>query len=177
MGNTPSSPSEQATSIRSRTSRKARTSVDHLPTRASQAVSFYQTPPGSFEIGQTPTFTPRTHTTDTTSPTTSESPSIDQRTQTEMPHVEASSEPIHPKKWRPGVYSLVNVKSGTVIDLSGADDRSIIGFPSHGGKNQQVLIVLSIQEQTRHADLLSRSGASKRPGMDTPYGVSRRACT
>ncbi|KAI0703406.1 hypothetical protein BC835DRAFT_1224871, partial [Cytidiella melzeri] len=34
-------------------------------------------------------------------------------------------------------YSLVNVQSGTSLDLSGADEKSIIGFPSHSGKNQQ----------------------------------------
>ncbi|RDB22017.1 hypothetical protein Hypma_010816 [Hypsizygus marmoreus] len=34
-------------------------------------------------------------------------------------------------------YKITNAKSGTVVDLSGQDNRSIIGFPSHGGTNQQ----------------------------------------
>ncbi|KAG6810274.1 hypothetical protein H0H92_012603 [Tricholoma furcatifolium] len=34
-------------------------------------------------------------------------------------------------------YTLTNVKSGTVMDLSGQDNKSIIGFPSYGTTNQQ----------------------------------------
>jgi len=34
-------------------------------------------------------------------------------------------------------YKITNVKSGTVVDLSGEDNKSIIGYPYHGGKNQQ----------------------------------------
>ncbi|KAG6844367.1 hypothetical protein H0H87_007443 [Tephrocybe sp. NHM501043] len=35
------------------------------------------------------------------------------------------------------VYTITNAKSGTVIDLSGEDNRSIIGFPGYGTPNQQ----------------------------------------
>ncbi|KAF8879565.1 ricin B-like lectin [Infundibulicybe gibba] len=34
-------------------------------------------------------------------------------------------------------YKITNVKSGTVIDLSGEDNRSIIGYPYHNGANQK----------------------------------------
>ncbi|OAX32099.1 ricin B-like lectin [Rhizopogon vinicolor AM-OR11-026] len=33
-------------------------------------------------------------------------------------------------------YTLTNCKGGTVLDLSGADNRSINGFHAHGGLNQ-----------------------------------------
>ncbi|KAI0315946.1 carbohydrate-binding module family 13 protein [Amylostereum chailletii] len=34
-------------------------------------------------------------------------------------------------------YTLVNVKGGTAVDLSGGDDTSVIGYGFHGGENQQ----------------------------------------
>ncbi|KAI1793770.1 hypothetical protein LXA43DRAFT_205483 [Ganoderma leucocontextum] len=38
----------------------------------------------------------------------------------------------------PGTYYfLSNARGGTVMDLSGADSTSIIGYPKHGGPNQQ----------------------------------------
>ena len=39
---------------------------------------------------------------------------------------------------QPGVYKVVNVKGGTAMDLSGGDNKSIIGFTVHGQGNQQV---------------------------------------
>ncbi|OAX32521.1 carbohydrate-binding module family 13 protein [Rhizopogon vinicolor AM-OR11-026] len=33
-------------------------------------------------------------------------------------------------------YTLTNCRGGTVLDLSGADNRSIIGFYANGGSNQ-----------------------------------------
>ncbi|KAI0089353.1 hypothetical protein BDY19DRAFT_945440 [Irpex rosettiformis] len=36
-----------------------------------------------------------------------------------------------------GVYVLVNVLDGKVMDLSGDDHKSVITFPLHGGSNQQ----------------------------------------
>ena len=139
MGNSQSAQSDHTNSIRSRTSRKARASLDKLPvTRASQAVSFYQTPPGSFDAGLTPAFTPRTT---NTSPTSSESPFFNQATT----QIEAA--PVVPtvqRKWKPGVYSLVNAKGGTALDLSGGDNKSIIGFPVHDGTNQQVSLAKNV---------------------------------
>ena len=38
----------------------------------------------------------------------------------------------------PGIYTITNVKSGTALDLSGGDNRSIIGFTVHKQGNQQV---------------------------------------
>ena len=35
-------------------------------------------------------------------------------------------------------YVIINKKSGTVIDLSGEDNQSIIGYNYHGGDNQKV---------------------------------------
>ncbi|OCB90246.1 hypothetical protein A7U60_g2535 [Sanghuangporus baumii] len=37
----------------------------------------------------------------------------------------------------PGVYVMRNLRSDSVIDLSGGDSKSIIGFPRHGFENQQ----------------------------------------
>ncbi|PIL34509.1 hypothetical protein GSI_03286 [Ganoderma sinense ZZ0214-1] len=34
-------------------------------------------------------------------------------------------------------YKLVNAKAGNVLDLSGSDNRSLIGYGWHGGHNQQ----------------------------------------
>ncbi|KXN83013.1 hypothetical protein AN958_01948 [Leucoagaricus sp. SymC.cos] len=33
-------------------------------------------------------------------------------------------------------YKITNVKSGTVVDLSGVDNHTIIGYPYHNGQNQ-----------------------------------------
>jgi hypothetical protein len=131
MGNSQSS--EHSQSIRSRTSRKGQESGEPgEPSRKSLAVSFYQTPPGSFDLGRRPI-----------SSNSVEFPDL--RTQESKASVSGSdSESLPPAeevpqlRWKPGVYSLVNVRSGTSLDLSGADEKSIIGFPSHLGKNQQV---------------------------------------
>lgn len=40
----------------------------------------------------------------------------------------------------PGVYKIVNKHSGTVLDLSNDDFRSVIGFTFHGGDNQLVCL-------------------------------------
>ncbi|EJC99403.1 ricin B-like lectin, partial [Fomitiporia mediterranea MF3/22] len=37
----------------------------------------------------------------------------------------------------PGTYKIVNAKGGTALDLSGGDNRTIIGFTVHGQANQQ----------------------------------------
>lgn len=34
-------------------------------------------------------------------------------------------------------YKITNEKTKLVVDLSGENDKSIIGWKSHGGKNQQ----------------------------------------
>lgn len=100
--------------------------------RMSQAISFYQTPPGSLDLRELEQggSTPR-------------SPSSSNRSSkvvspTAIGKKEVASADLPPKVWRAGVYSLINSGSGTVIDLSGGDQRSIIGFPAHHGPNQQV---------------------------------------
>ncbi|MFE6064500.1 RICIN domain-containing protein [Streptomyces sp. NPDC056431] len=35
------------------------------------------------------------------------------------------------------IFSIVNAKSGTVMDLSATDGHSVIGWTHHGGENQQ----------------------------------------
>ncbi|OSX62764.1 carbohydrate-binding module family 13 protein [Postia placenta MAD-698-R-SB12] len=46
-------------------------------------------------------------------------------------------QPTESQAWIPGTYVLLNARSGTALDLSGADQRSLIGFPAHMGQNQQ----------------------------------------
>ena len=52
--------------------------------------------------------------------------------------------PRPPPRFMPGVYVLLNCASGSALDLSGGDSRSIIGFDSHGLGNQQVRSYLRI---------------------------------
>ncbi len=40
--------------------------------------------------------------------------------------------------WAPGTYTLMNARGRLFLDLSGDNVRSVIGFPLHGGTNQQV---------------------------------------
>lgn len=35
------------------------------------------------------------------------------------------------------LYVLLNARGGTAMDMSGADNKTIIGYPMHGGPNQQ----------------------------------------
>lgn len=135
MGNTSSSnTSVHSNSIRSRSSRQGRAD-EAEPSRLSQAVSFYQTPPGSFDLGQRPISD-----TSTAIPDFFLKEAGGNAEDSDTSSLPAAQE--DPKKWKPGVYSLVNVQSGTVLDLSGGDDKSLIGFPAHGGKNQQVRSVI-----------------------------------
>lgn len=144
MGNSQSSPSiHSPTSIRSaRSSRKLRSSIDSKPpNRVSQAVSFYQTPPGSFDPERPLSYIPSSE-----RPESSATESLaEQLTSTaaalEVPQQHGDSEPPKCAKWKPGIYSLVNAQSGTVMDLSGADNQSVIGFPLHKGTNQQVCMI------------------------------------
>ncbi|KAI0668230.1 hypothetical protein C8Q78DRAFT_980638 [Trametes maxima] len=39
--------------------------------------------------------------------------------------------------WAPGTYVLLNARSGTAVDMSGMDNKTLIGYPMHGGPNQQ----------------------------------------
>ena len=34
-------------------------------------------------------------------------------------------------------YKIINAQAGTAVDLSGTDNKSIIGWPSHSGDNQK----------------------------------------
>ena len=58
---------------------------------------------------------------------------------TEAQHGEAQQASHSPKHmWLPGTHVLVNARGGTALDLSGADQRNLIGWPVHMGSNQQV---------------------------------------
>ncbi|KAF7986861.1 hypothetical protein HWV62_12590 [Athelia sp. TMB] len=37
-------------------------------------------------------------------------------------------------------YKFTNVKGGTILDLSGGDNRSLIGYEDHGGDNQRWIL-------------------------------------
>ncbi|KAI0270586.1 carbohydrate-binding module family 13 protein [Gloeopeniophorella convolvens] len=41
----------------------------------------------------------------------------------------------------PGIYVLTNAKSDTTFDLSGGDNRSVIGYSYHGGDNQKWILI------------------------------------
>ncbi|KAI0049122.1 carbohydrate-binding module family 13 protein [Auriscalpium vulgare] len=55
-----------------------------------------------------------------------------------LPRVLPPTSPRSPvRPLDPGVYTLTDVRWGMSLDLSGADDRSLIGFGMHGWENQQ----------------------------------------
>ena len=64
-------------------------------------------------------------------------------------------------------YKIVNAKAGNVLDLSGSDNRSLIGWDWHGGHNQQVRCPLF----SRPASLSSRC-----PTVQSGE-LTRRACS
>ncbi|KAI0263604.1 ricin B lectin domain-containing protein [Gloeopeniophorella convolvens] len=62
----------------------------------------------------------------------------------------------------PGLYKLTNAKSGTVFDLSGGDNRSIIGYDYHGGENQK----WQLEQQTDGQWLIRSAGSGKYIAFD-----------
>ncbi len=40
--------------------------------------------------------------------------------------------------WTAGVYELTNARSGTAMDLSGDDNKTLIGYTPTGNNNQKV---------------------------------------
>ncbi|GJE99691.1 RICIN domain-containing protein [Phanerochaete sordida] len=156
MGNQQSNSSEPTPSIRSRASKRTRINIEEPSNRASRAVSFYQTPPGSFDTPRMSTASPLPESPITSTGNNtplrplstvseqisrtasgSEHKSDDSGVVTEEPKDTVKLVMKQKRSWSPGVYSLVNAKSGTAADLSGGDGRSIIGYPLHSGKNQQ----------------------------------------
>ncbi|KAF7794191.1 hypothetical protein EIP86_005323 [Pleurotus ostreatoroseus] len=123
MGNAPSSQS-----VRSRTSQKSRTN-SFLRNRSSRAVSFYATPPGSLDLEERPSSSSRS---------TPSSPTIAQEPAPKREDSQAKRDDEQTERvWKPGVYTLINAGTGTVLDLSDKDKRSVIGFSPHYGPNQQ----------------------------------------
>ena len=51
--------------------------------------------------------------------------------------VAVSPRALSPPVFAPGTYVLLNARGGTAMDLSGADHKTVIGYPMHGGPNQQ----------------------------------------
>ncbi|PSR74593.1 hypothetical protein PHLCEN_2v9770 [Hermanssonia centrifuga] len=127
MGNAPSSQSQSSRSIRSRISGKERDLRDGPSIgRLSHVVSFYETPPGSLKAGR--------HTPGPETPAADVTEAKPEPAAIQDPDWDRLAKQL---KWKPGVYTIVNAQSGTVVDLSGADNKSVIGFPQHNGKNQQ----------------------------------------
>lgn len=97
----------------------------------SQAVSFYQTPPGSFDLGRRPM-----------SAMSDDIADLKEQLEAKMRDTDSESPTEDSKKpdlrWKTGVYTLVNTAGSTCLDLSRVDDKSVIGFPGHNGLNQQV---------------------------------------
>lgn len=48
----------------------------------------------------------------------------------------------------PGKYVFKNRLGEVALDLSGGDNKSIIGFTAHGGENQQVCSVFKSANRT-----------------------------
>lgn len=46
-------------------------------------------------------------------------------------------------------YRLINAKAGNVLDLSGGDGKSIIGYDWHGGDNQKVCLTTCLSDYRR----------------------------
>lgn len=65
----------------------------------------------------------------------------------------------------PGTYKVVNVKGGTALDLSGGDNRSIIGFNVHGQGNQQVCPSPVIDKSCFDRDLCSGKSVDRMETM------------
>lgn len=71
-------------------------------------------------------------------PPEANAPSEGEQPVTNVPDAGAhvSDSPTH--IWLPGTHVLVNARGGTALDLCGADQRNLIGWPIHMGPNQQV---------------------------------------
>ena len=74
-----------------------------------------------------------------------------------------------------GIYTITNVKSGTALDLSGGDNRSIIGFDFHGQGNQQVSNSLNQDDrrlQTSYRNFILQWSIQKKDCGYTIRGLS-----
>ncbi|CAL1702557.1 unnamed protein product [Somion occarium] len=97
----------------------------HEPVPLTSESSFEDTyiSPGGFE-------TPKSEMSDTEIVPHVKQETLDEKpTHTQEEH-EVSRDPL-------AVVTITNVKNGAAIDISGGDGKSIIGFPLHGGENQQ----------------------------------------
>ncbi|KAI0263606.1 hypothetical protein BC834DRAFT_844475 [Gloeopeniophorella convolvens] len=62
----------------------------------------------------------------------------------------------------PGQYKLTNAKSETTFDLSGGDNRSIIGYSFHDGENQK----WQFEQQSDGQWLIRSAGSGKYIAFD-----------
>lgn len=76
-----------------------------------------------------------------------------------------------------GTYKLINAKGGTVLDLSGGDNRSIIGYGFHGGDNQKVRTCIQEAALNVDADLFDYSGSWSGRVKATTSGIRAVVCT
>ena len=81
-------------------------------------------------------------------------------------------------------YKLVNGKAGTVLDLSGADNRQTVGYGYHSGDNQKVRgeLINNASEpeltRKRRERLYNCSGSwRRRKRTSGSCATSRQACT
>lgn len=61
--------------------------------------------------------------------------------------VQEDTKPIIAQTLPPGLYELLEPGSERALDLSGADNSSIIGYQRHGGSNQLVRVALYRKSQ------------------------------
>lgn len=91
---------------------------------------------------------------------------------------ESAATPIAPQSltaamWAPGIFVLLNAKSGTALDLHGGNHKTLIGFPMHGNANQQVRSISLPPVPSPQGHLIDRlwrpcSGSSSPMAMATP---------
>ncbi|RDB22014.1 hypothetical protein Hypma_010815 [Hypsizygus marmoreus] len=67
-------------------------------------------------------------------------------------------------------YKLVNVKGGTVIDLSGTDGTSVLGWNDHGGDNQKWVVEQNLGNQWSFKNV----GSGRYLGLGEGHGNGRR---
>lgn len=68
-----------------------------------------------------------------------------------------------------GVYRFVNAKAKNVMDLSGGDGQSIIGYDWHGGDNQKVRSFTALCQCTLRSDCGLYSSVAPGEGRPRPW--------
>lgn len=71
-------------------------------------------------------------------------------------------------------YVIINKKSGTAFDLSGQDQKSIIGFTVHRGDNQKVRCAATPRSLSDIVDLISISPQWKFTQFDDGWTIQNK---